>query len=227
VLLLYLGICLGQNEEARQVPPFTAGMSTFMALMRDFQSIEAVPDLNRSVNQDRFVFHPADEFHPASERTPQFPLTSQFKPQTPRSFEAGSAFATPNPSQFASPSTAPRFPSRESSTNSFPNQMTGSVFSPTNRESLIGHLVGLARGSLVLTPRQRLALDEENRINQKALSSFRNPAQQTQAGFLNKQQTVGQAFNLGRGRQGNRFQNIASGQNNEIFNSKLPFKIPA
>jgi hypothetical protein len=44
VLLLYLGTCLGQNEENWQVPPFTAGMSIFMALMRDFQSVDVVPD---------------------------------------------------------------------------------------------------------------------------------------------------------------------------------------
>ena len=49
-----------------------------MALMRDFQSIEAVPDLTPTINQDRFVFHPADEFRPASELT-EFPLNSQFK----------------------------------------------------------------------------------------------------------------------------------------------------
>ena len=78
-----------------------------MALLRDFQSIEAVPDLNPSVNQDRFVFHPADEFRLASELTPQFPLTSQFKPKTLRSSESATAFAVQNPSQFASPSTAP------------------------------------------------------------------------------------------------------------------------
>ena len=45
--------------------------------------------------------------------------------------------------------------------------MTGSVFSPKDRESLIGHLDGLDRESLVLKPRQRLALEEEKRINQR------------------------------------------------------------
>ena len=98
--------------------------------------------------------------------------------------------------------------------------MSGSVFSPKDRESLIGHLVGLDTDSLVLTPRQRLALEEENRLNQ-GLFSFGNLVQQPQAGFLNKQ------FNLERGRQGTRLQNVASLQNNEIFNSKQPFKRPA
>ena len=179
--------------------------------MRDFQSIEAVPDLNPTIYQDRFVFHPADEFRLASESTPQIPLTSQFKPQTPRSSDSESAFAAQNPSQFPSQSTAPlpRFPSRE------PSQ---SVFSSKERESLIGHLAGHARGFLVLKPRQRLALEEENRVKQHGLSSFRNPVQQPQGGVLNKQQTIGQAFDLERGRQENRLQNVASRQNTDISN---------
>jgi hypothetical protein len=138
-------------------------------------------------------------------------LNSQFKPRTP------SDFAAQNPSKFPSPSTAPlpRFPSRE------PSQ---SVFSSKERESLDEHFAGLDPGSLVLTPKQSLALKEENRINQQRISSFNNPAQQPQADFLNKERTVGRAFNHERGRQGNRFQNIENQQNNKLFTLNEPFK---
>ena len=44
---------------------------------------------------------------------------------------------------------------------------TQTQFSEHERESLIGHLVGLDTGKLVLTPRQKQALEEDTRIRQQ------------------------------------------------------------
>ena len=126
-----------------------------MALMHDFQSLDAVPGRIPSINQETFVFQPANEFRQASPPIQQFPSNFQVQSETP----AVGPFAFRNPSTFPSSSTASfdRFPNSEQSQTAFRNQIQGdsAFFSPQERDSLIGYLIGLDTESLVLTPRQK------------------------------------------------------------------------
>ena len=63
------------------------------------------------------------------------------------------------------------------------------MFSQRERNSLISHLVGLQNNrdsKLVLTPRQRLALEEETRIRQLSATARPSNSQELLRSFLGK-----------------------------------------
>ena len=116
-------------------------MNALRSLMMNFQSIDAVPDLN-----DRFVFKETSidlQTQNGLNVFPSLPVLSESTLQ-------GAA-----PIQTIKASQAPQ---------AFFNQNRGTIFTPQERERLVGHLVGRDPSSLVLTPRQRQALEEEIRL---------------------------------------------------------------
>ena len=63
------------------------------------------------------------------------------------------------------------------------------MFSQRERNSLISHLVGLQNNrdsKLVLTPRQRLALEEETRLRQLSATARPSNSQELLRSFLGK-----------------------------------------
>ena len=125
-------LLLGHNADLQQVPPFPTGMNALPSLMMNFQSIDAVPDLN-----DRFVFKETNndlQTQNGLNVFPSLPLSRE------PSLEGAAPIQTFKASQ----------PPHE-----FFNQNQGAIFTPQERERLVGHLVGRNPSSLVLTPRQR------------------------------------------------------------------------
>ena len=197
-----------------------------MALMQEFQTIDAVPDQFARNNQDAFVFQPANRLNNDQQTSQQFLPAPQFQSQTP--------LTSQNPSQISSlaPSPLARFPSRETSRNIFSSQPQDnpSLFSSQERESLIGHLAGLDPKSLVLTPRQRQALEEETRLRQSARpTASTSQAREPPASFLSnqQQQTLGQQFNLNTGLQTDNFRNFQNSQSDAVRSSNPSFKRPS
>ena len=131
-IICHIILLLQHNVDLQQVPPVPTGMNALRTLMMNFQSIDAVPDLN-----DRFVFKETSndlQTQNGLNVFPSLPVSSESTLQGAAPIQTFKASQPPH---------------------EFFNQNQGAIFTPQERERLVGHLVGRNPSSLVLTPRQR------------------------------------------------------------------------